>query len=99
MKRLAPIVIVLAALAVLVVYWITHAREGSVTGGGTLRVSGMVEATTVDVGPEVPCTVLRLLVDEGDTVRAGGCSARRCLWPLRRCGKTWLSLTGTSYYR
>jgi len=86
-KTALAVVIVLAACGVIV--WVAFARahRGHVGahGGASLHVSGMVEATTVDVAPEIAGTITELVVDEGDAVRRGQLIARldAAIWQAR----------------
>ncbi|MCX7599484.1 MAG: biotin/lipoyl-binding protein, partial [Armatimonadetes bacterium] len=68
-KRLLAGVGVVVAVAAAGASWLMdHGREGPVE---ELCVSGMVEATTVDVGTEVSGTVAAILAHEGDVVGKG----------------------------
>lgn len=48
--------------------WLVYERRA---GADRLEASGSIEATQVDVAPRVQGRVIRLLVREGDRVRAG----------------------------
>lgn len=63
-KIAVPVVLALAAVGV----WYVTRGDAS---GDDLSASGTVEATTVDLGFELPGRVLEVHVDEGDAVSAG----------------------------
>jgi membrane fusion protein YbhG len=74
MKKTAiAAIIVVTALAAVAVW--RYSRTGT-DGNGMVRISGTIEATTVDVSFKVPGRVLERLVDEGENVRAGQVVAR-----------------------
>ncbi len=64
---------VIAAVLVLAVviggYYGVRAMQGGTNGA--LKASGTIEATTVNVSPELPGKVQQVLVDEGQAVKAG----------------------------
>ena len=69
-KRLSLPVIVVVVLVVLVgVYYGVRAWRGD--SAGQLRASGTIEATTVNISPELAGKVKEVLVEEGQSVRAG----------------------------
>jgi len=74
MKRpvLATIIIPLMILSAVVMY-VTRTRNNS---HDSLKVSGNIEVTTVEVSFKVPGRVRERLVDEGETVRPGQVVAR-----------------------
>lgn len=69
MKKKAFIAVLLlsALAAALIYYWIARSPEDD----GSIRVSGNIEVTTVELSFKVPGRVNKRLVDEGDTVSRG----------------------------
>lgn len=70
-RRRLPALLILVVLALVVAGWEGwrwYERRGA---AGRLVASGSIEATQVDVNPQVPGRVTKLLVKAGDTVRAG----------------------------
>lgn len=82
MKRVLVIVLIATAI-ILAGEYVLRPRQNGRTS--ELAVSGMVEATTVDVGTEIAGTVARLLVEEGDAVTPGQPIARldQATWDAR----------------
>lgn len=74
MKKKALIVAVLTAVvaAAAIYYFTRHGGEES----GTIRVSGNIEVTAVELSFKIPGRVRERLVDEGETVRQGQIVAR-----------------------
>lgn len=70
--RRRPLLVAAAAIiALAVIGWeVWQAYERRATAD-RLAGSGSIEATQVDVGPKIAGRVIRLLANEGDTVRAG----------------------------
>ena len=73
MKRIIPIIIIVAVIAT--GYWwlnqpTTIAQE-SVSAAKALTGSGSTEAETIAITAELPGRVLELKVDEGDEVKGG----------------------------
>jgi HlyD family secretion protein len=66
-RRIVPIVLLLIAAAVAVVYLYSVSGKEN----GALQVSGTIEAQQVDVGPEIAGRVAQVLVQEGDSVEQG----------------------------
>jgi len=68
MKRIAPLLAVIGVLAVAAVgvRLIAHRRPA-----GDLLGSGLIEADEVQVSPKIPGRVARIVVAEGDAVKAG----------------------------
>src|SRR6202008_1228302 len=60
MRRVAPVVLALS-----------FAGTGCGGDDGAMRAAGTVEVVEVDVAPLQPARVVRMWVDEGDTVPAG----------------------------
>ena len=69
-KRPPVPVIVLIVLALVIggYYGIRYLQDGS---NGALKASGSIEATIVNVSPEMAGKVIEVLVEEGGTVKAG----------------------------
>jgi membrane fusion protein YbhG len=74
MKKTAIAAIVVVTALAAVAAW-RFSRTGT-DGNGVVRISGNIEATTVDVSFRVPGRVVERSVDEGETVRAGQIVAR-----------------------
>lgn len=68
-RRIAPLVIVLAVAAGVAVWYFALRRESA--PGNRLVLSGTIEATTIEVGSEVPGRVTRVAVERGDVVAVG----------------------------
>lgn len=69
-KRVRAVVLAIVILAVgAVSWWLWGMRPAEPQN--TVLASGTIEATEVDVSAKVSGRILKLLVDEGDTVRAG----------------------------
>jgi multidrug resistance efflux pump len=68
-RKLAVVAIVLAVAGLAAWIVLGYPRRNDTTG--QLRVSGMVEATTVDVAPEIAGTVVELPVREGQPLQRG----------------------------
>jgi HlyD family secretion protein len=62
-------IVVLAVLAVAA--WVGWQWYEARLGAGRLFASGTIQATEVDISPQVAGRIIRLSVEEGDTVRAG----------------------------
>lgn len=73
LPRKAPIVIAVAAAAGIGV-WLWAARRDA--GNGTLRVSGNIEVTTVELSFRIPGRMQQRLLSEGEAVKAGQAVAR-----------------------
>ena len=67
MRRVIPIIVILALIGGGTWWWSQQQRQ-SATG---LKGSGTVEATQVNVGPEVAGRVVEVMADEGQAVKAG----------------------------
>ncbi|HEY4002297.1 MAG TPA: biotin/lipoyl-binding protein, partial [Candidatus Xenobia bacterium] len=67
MKRRAP-VIVLAVILLTFAWWYSQRPTHP---SGTIEGSGTIEATQVDLAPQVSGRVVRITVIEGDVVKAG----------------------------
>jgi HlyD family secretion protein len=68
-RRIFPIVLVLAALAALS-YWYFEVRPGQATNG-TLTASGTISITQVEIGTELGGQVVEVLAEEGQAVQSG----------------------------
>jgi HlyD family secretion protein len=68
-RRIMPIVIVLLALAA-AAYWYLALRPAQ-QSNGALTASGTIEASQVQISPEVSGKIAEVLVSEGDRVQAG----------------------------
>ncbi len=68
MKRILLIVIIAVIVAGLLYYFLTRDKE---EGNTTIKVSGNIEATEVDVGFKVAGRIVNLYVQEGDWVEKG----------------------------
>jgi HlyD family secretion protein len=68
-RRVIPIVIVLLALAA-AAYWYLALRPAQ-QSNGALTASGTIEASQVQISPEVSGKIAEVLVSEGDRVQAG----------------------------
>ena len=66
-----PRAAIIAIAVVLVVAAYYGIRALTTAGNGQLKASGTIEAVMVDIGPELAGQVKRVLVDEGDSVKAG----------------------------
>lgn len=72
MKHRAPRIILLLAGAAGLAWWgITRLGARGELPANVIAASGTVEATEMDVSARVPGRIVRLLVDEGDPVKAG----------------------------
>lgn len=69
LRRVIPIVLVLAALAA-IGYWYFEVRPVR-ADGGALTASGTIEITQVTIAPEIGGRVLEVLAEEGQAVQAG----------------------------
>jgi HlyD family secretion protein len=67
MRRVIPIIVMLALIAG-GTYWWAQQQTQAATG---LKGSGTVEATQVNVGPEVAGRVVQVMADEGQAVKVG----------------------------
>lgn len=65
-RRVAPIILILAILTASIYYLTTTAKED-----GSLSASGTIETTQVQISSELGGLVAEVLVQEGDTVKAG----------------------------
>src|SRR6516225_12351997 len=71
-KRLVPVVVVAAvAVAAVSVYRWSHQTDPN-----TIRVSGNIELTEVNISFKAPGKLVERAFDEGDTVRKGAVVAR-----------------------
>lgn len=52
-------------------FWLWQSQTATATNGDDLEATGVIEARTVDLAPEVGGLVLELLVEEGQRVSAG----------------------------
>ncbi len=68
-NRRIAIIAVIVIVAVIGGYYGLRALNGGTNG--ELKASGTIEATTVNVSPELPGKVQAVLVDEGQSVQAG----------------------------
>lgn len=68
MKRIILIAVLVVVIAGLLYYFLTRDRE---EGDTTIKVSGNIEATEVDVGFKVAGRIVNLYVQEGDWVEKG----------------------------
>ncbi|HVR98273.1 MAG TPA: HlyD family efflux transporter periplasmic adaptor subunit [Thermoanaerobaculia bacterium] len=66
MKKIVPVVLLLAAVGAAAWYYFLRPRETD-----QLTLSGSIEARTVEVGSLVGGRVARVFIEEGDTVQAG----------------------------
>lgn len=69
MKRAIPVVVIVIVAAAAVYVLTQRARQAG--PADQLRVSGMVEARTTDLGPEINGKISAILVREGDAVKRG----------------------------
>ncbi|HEX8992292.1 MAG TPA: biotin/lipoyl-binding protein, partial [Anaerolineales bacterium] len=69
--RRSRLVIVAVVLVVIVVAGYYGLRSMASTGNNGLKASGTIEATTVNVSPELAGKVASVLVEEGQAVQAG----------------------------
>jgi len=65
MKRYLIGILIMALIGGLLYYFLTRGKEG---GNSSLKVSGNIETTEVDVGFKVPGRIVSLSVQEGDWV-------------------------------
>lgn len=68
-RRILPIVILLVALAA-VGYWYFELRPAQ-QSTGALSASGTIEASQVQISPELSGKIMQVMVSEGDRVQAG----------------------------
>lgn len=68
-RRIIPIVILLAALAA-AAYWYFELRPAQ-QSNGALTASGTIEASQVQISPELSGKIAEVLVSEGEPVQAG----------------------------
>jgi HlyD family secretion protein len=71
-KLLFAVTLLLLLTAIVVVFFSFRSRDDD----GTLRVSGNIEVTTVELSFKIPGRVKERLVDEGETVKTGQVVAR-----------------------
>jgi HlyD family secretion protein len=71
MHRRPPIPVIILVIVALAVGGYYALREMQAGSDGTLSASGSIEATTVNVSPELSGKVLEVLADEGQPVKAG----------------------------
>jgi HlyD family secretion protein len=71
MHRRPPIPVIILVIVALAVGGYYALREMQAGSDGTLSASGSIEATTVNVSPELSGKVLEVLADEGQPVTAG----------------------------
>jgi multidrug efflux pump subunit AcrA (membrane-fusion protein) len=67
MRRIIPIIVILALIGGGTYWW---SRQQTQAANG-LKGSGTIEATQINVGPEVSGRVVQVLVEEGQQVKAG----------------------------
>jgi membrane fusion protein YbhG len=72
-KRLVPIILVLAVLAIAGVLWSSRLNRQD---PNSIRISGNLELTQVDISFKVPGKLMERTVDEGDPVKKGQLIAR-----------------------
>ncbi len=68
MRRVIPILLILALLGGGIVWW-SHQQNAQAAAG--LKGSGTIETEQINIGPEVAGRVVEVLADEGQTVKAG----------------------------
>lgn len=68
-RRVIPLVLLVLALAA-GGYWYTQIRPAQLSNGA-LSASGTIEATQVQIGPELSGKIVEVRVGEGDSVQAG----------------------------
>ncbi|MGE5072421.1 MAG: biotin/lipoyl-binding protein, partial [Anaerolineae bacterium] len=68
-RRSRLIIVAIVLVAVVAGYFGIHATAS--TSSGALKASGTIEATTVNVSPELPGKVQEVLVEEGQAVQPG----------------------------
>lgn len=68
MKRIFPVLLVIAAISGLVFYFFTRNQKGP---DNIIRISGNIEATEVNVGFKISGRIVSLSVQEGDRVEKG----------------------------
>src|SRR5581483_4266618 len=64
-----PAVIVIVLVVIVAIYY--GIRSLNNNSNGTLSASGTIETTTVNISPELAGKIKEVLVDEGQTVKAG----------------------------
>src|SRR4051794_23078458 len=73
MKKIIPILLLIAAIAAGGWYW---SRRSAHDNGNTLSISGNIELTEVDISFKIPGKLVELNVDEGTFVKKGTVIAR-----------------------
>lgn len=68
-RRVLPVIVILA-LAGLALWWYVGGGQASAEADG-LAASGTIEATQIDISPEIGGRVLAVTVNEGETVPSG----------------------------
>lgn len=65
--KMIPAIVVIAIVGTLLYNWVQDRRAAAAPPEG----SGTIEATEIEVGPQVSARILKVLVNEGDAVRKG----------------------------
>ena len=68
MRRIMPIILILALIGGGTYWWYTQQQTQATNG---LKGSGTIEATQINLGPEVSGRVVQVAVEEGQLVKAG----------------------------
>ncbi|MBL8057457.1 MAG: biotin/lipoyl-binding protein, partial [Anaerolineales bacterium] len=69
-RRILPVILILAILGG-AAWWYWGGGAGGAAEAGGLSASGTIEATQIELGPELAGRVLAVEADEGDAVAAG----------------------------
>src|SRR5512140_2002493 len=69
-NRRIPVIVLVVLVVVIAAYYGVRALNPA-TSSGALKASGTIEATTVNVSPELPGKVQEVLVEEGQAVQPG----------------------------
>ena len=68
MRRIMPVILILALIGGGTYWWYTQQQTQAANG---LKGSGTIEATQINIGPEVSGRVVQVSVEEGQLVKAG----------------------------
>ncbi len=68
MRKIMPIILILALIGGGTYWWYTQQQTRAAIG---LKGSGTIEATQINVGPEVAGRVVQVMADEGQAVKTG----------------------------
>ncbi len=68
MRRMIPIILILALIGVGAWWWLSQQRTQAANG---LKGSGTIEVQQINIGPEVAGRVVEVIADEGQAVKAG----------------------------